>query len=131
MKCLTQQQPTSRRGMLTTAGFAGFSSLVADNVVRADETPRNTFRIGMISASIQGKSPPRHGHNWHFGQYLPLTCDLDPLKKHDPSTRAVLSLVYDQGRQCPTNERRRRMGRSWKRQTDSLTPGLRCIRRLP
>ncbi|MBC7817187.1 MAG: Gfo/Idh/MocA family oxidoreductase [Planctomycetaceae bacterium] len=82
---------TSRRDLLQAAGAAGLMSLVASNTARAEETPRKSFRIGMISATIQGKSQPRNGHNWHFGQYLHPTCDLDALKKHYPYGHKLFS----------------------------------------
>ena len=82
---MTQHQLTTRRDLLKTAGAASLISLIPHHTAQAnEETPRKTFRIGMISASIQGKAQPRNGHNWHFGQYLHPTCDLDALKKHYP-----------------------------------------------
>jgi predicted dehydrogenase len=75
---MNQHRPTTRRDLLKTAGAASLLSLAAGGIARAEDPPRKTFRIGMISAAKQ----PRNGHNWHFGQYLHPTCDLDALKKH-------------------------------------------------
>ena len=90
---MTEERQITRRNLLKTAGTAGLISLVANSHARADESPARTFRIGMISATIQGKSQPRNGHNWHFGQYLHPTCDLDALKKHYPYGHKLFSNV--------------------------------------
>ena len=75
---------TTRRDLLKTAGMAGMIPLLANGITAGEETPRKMFRIGVISASIQGKPQPRNGHNWHFAQYLHPNFDLESLKKHYP-----------------------------------------------
>ena len=79
---MSHDQLFSRRELLLTAGAASTIGLAGTRAEAAAEAPRKTFRIGMISATIKGKSQPRNGHNWHFGQYLHPTCNLDALKKH-------------------------------------------------
>lgn len=71
----------SRRSFLATsctaaAALANGSSLAAP----ADRT----FRVGVISAAIDGKAQKRNGHTWHFAQYLHPECDMDALQKHYP-----------------------------------------------
>jgi predicted dehydrogenase len=68
---------------LTAAGAAGLS-LFNVAATLADEGPRKTFRIGIISASIHGKPQARNGHTWHFAQYLHPEFDFDAMQKHYP-----------------------------------------------
>jgi predicted dehydrogenase len=71
-------EPT-RRGLLLTTGAA---ALTAGTAAAAPEEPGKVYRIGVISAAINGKPQPRNGHTWHFAQYLHPTCDFAALKKH-------------------------------------------------
>lgn len=90
---MTDNFNPSRRDVLMGIGSTGLLALLSGGIARADDAPRKTFRIGMISATIQGKSQPRNGHNWHFGQYLHPQCDLDALKKHYPYGHKLFSNV--------------------------------------
>lgn len=46
-----------------------------------------SWRIGVISARVDGKPQPTNGHTWHFAQYLHPTIDLDAVQKHlDPGS---------------------------------------------
>jgi predicted dehydrogenase len=80
---------TTRRELLTGLGSAGIAAL-GSGLVQAEPQPATrsadgkVFRIGVVSASIQGKPQPRNGHIWHFAQSLHPKCDLDALKKHYP-----------------------------------------------
>jgi predicted dehydrogenase len=68
----------SRRDLLL-AGAAGLTAASA----RAEEgPPAKVYRIGVISATIRGKSQARNGHTWHFAHYLHPTINLDAIKKH-------------------------------------------------
>src|SRR5262245_18240309 len=71
--------PTRRDLLLTTVEvtLGGTTATAA-----AAEPSANVYRIGVISAAINGKPQPRNGHTWHFAQYLHPTCDFDALKKH-------------------------------------------------
>ena len=73
-----------RRDLLRIAGGTGAISLLTSSAVSAAETPTKTYRIGVISAAIDGKPQPRNGHTWHFAQYLHPTFDFDAFKKHYP-----------------------------------------------
>jgi predicted dehydrogenase len=55
---------------------------------------RKVFRVGVISAAIEGKPQTRNGHTWHFAQYLHPTCDFDALKKHYPPVVKGWEKVY-------------------------------------
>jgi hypothetical protein len=78
--------PTRRDVLLaaTAAAATGLSSAAAG------EPASKVHRIGVISASIRGKSQPRNGHTWHFAQYLHPTIDLDVFSKYvDPASAGV------------------------------------------
>ena len=60
-----------RRDLLSLAGTAGAISLLGNHTASAaTEPPKKVYRIGVISAAIDGKPQPRNGHTWHFAQYL-------------------------------------------------------------
>lgn len=92
---MPDESALSRRELLAFGGAAVASAFAADahaQTAPADK-PGKAFRIGVISAAIQGKPQPRNGHNWHFAQYLHPTCDLDALKKHYPYGHKMFSSV--------------------------------------
>ncbi len=68
----------SRRNML----LAGAAGLVAAAGEARGQPPARVYRIGVISATIRGKSQERNGHTWHFAQYLHPTINLDAIKKY-------------------------------------------------
>ena len=86
----------SRRELLTLTGSAAAAALAT--TAAAEETPppppKKVYRIGMISAAIQGKPQPRNGHIWHFAQGLHPTCDLDALQKHYPYGHKAFSNYF-------------------------------------
>ena len=51
-------------------------------VARAATGEAKTFRIGVISASKDGKAQRANGHTWHFAQYLHPVCSLDAIHKY-------------------------------------------------
>src|SRR6476659_3222971 len=57
--------------------LAGACALATTQLLGAEAEPAKTYRIGVISANIRGKSQPRNGHTWHFAQYLHPTIDLE------------------------------------------------------
>jgi GFO/IDH/MocA oxidoreductase family protein len=68
----------SRRELLLSAGAIALTGSVAP----AADPPSKVFRIGVISATIRGKSQARNGHTWHFAHYLHPTINLDAIKKY-------------------------------------------------
>jgi predicted dehydrogenase len=63
---------------------AGFAEV---NASEGDRGPGKVWRVGVISATIRGKSQKRNGHTWHFAQYLHPTLDLDLFSKFvDPGS---------------------------------------------
>lgn len=91
---MAEPHPIVRRDLLKWAGAAGLASLAAGGGAAADEPPRKTFRVGVISAAIRGKPQPRNGHTWLFAQYLHPTLDFDALKKHYPPAYDSHKKVY-------------------------------------
>jgi len=77
----------SRRDLLLAAGAAalGAGARAADA-----DPPAKVYRIGVISASIDGKPQKTNGHTYHFAQYLHPTIDLDVIKKFLDSGSANL-----------------------------------------
>jgi predicted dehydrogenase len=55
----------------------------------ADEPPpaNRVYRIGVISASIDGRPQPTNGHTWHFAQYFHPEVNLAAIRRHlDPGS---------------------------------------------
>lgn len=80
-------QPNRRQ--LLTGGAAGFAALAAASLQaqEAPSAPAKTWRIGVISARIEGKPQPVNGHTWTFAQYLHPTVNLDAIAKYmDPGS---------------------------------------------
>jgi predicted dehydrogenase len=69
----------SRRGLLSLGAAVGTSSLFADEPPAA---PDRVFRIGVISASIEGVPQKTNGHTWHFCHPFHADIDLDVVKKY-------------------------------------------------
>ncbi len=73
----------NRRDLLLAAGAA----TLAAGGARAEETAARVYRIGVVSASIDGKPQKTNGHTWHFAQYFHPTIDLDVIAKYlDPGS---------------------------------------------
>src|SRR6187431_780509 len=48
---------------------------------------REPYRIGVISAAIDGRPQPTNGHTWHFAQYFHPEVNLAAIRKHlDPGS---------------------------------------------
>src|SRR5947199_1784035 len=58
---------------------AGAIALAAPSAPAAE--PNKVFRIGVVSASIEGKPQRTNGHTWHFAQYLHPEINLDVIKR--------------------------------------------------
>ena len=78
---MSDKEVLNRRDLFKVAGVAGAFSLAGASTVGAAEPPKKVYRIGVISAAIDGKPQPRNGHTWHFAQYLHPTFDFDAFKK--------------------------------------------------
>jgi len=76
----------SRRDLLALTGAATTAALVGSAPAQAAPVEK-TFRIGVISAAINGKPQTRNGHTWHFAQYFHPEINLDAIKKYlDPGS---------------------------------------------
>lgn len=75
----------SRRDMLASTGAL---SLAAGASGAVETPPANrVFRIGVISANIEGKPQPTNGHTWHFAQYFHPEVNLDAIRRYlDPGS---------------------------------------------
>jgi hypothetical protein len=76
------QRPTRRDVLGAAAGVA-----LADQPSEPAGGADKVYRVGVLSASIRGKSQPTNGHTWHFAQYLHPTINLDAVAKYlDPGS---------------------------------------------
>jgi predicted dehydrogenase len=75
---MPQPSSLSRRDLLV----AGAATLAAPSGSKAADPPERVYRIGVISATIRGKSQARNGHTWHFAHYLHPSINLDAIKKY-------------------------------------------------
>src|SRR5262249_18014569 len=79
VRCTMNPRDTlSRREMLLSAGAVALAAPAAP----AADPPAKGFRIGVISATIRGKSQARNDPTWHFPHHLPPTINLDAIKKY-------------------------------------------------
>jgi len=83
--------PLNRREALT---LTAAGALAVGGIHAAQAAPAKSYRIGVISASRDGKPQKTNGHTWHFAQYLHPTCNVDAVKKHlDPGSAKFFSTV--------------------------------------
>jgi predicted dehydrogenase len=81
---------TTRREILTAAGALAVAGTVAAQPPAASKV----YRIGVISASIDGKPQRTNGHTWHFAQYFHPEVNLAAIKKHLDSGTATFMEKY-------------------------------------
>ncbi|MCE9531335.1 MAG: Gfo/Idh/MocA family oxidoreductase [Planctomycetes bacterium] len=74
---------TTRREVLGTLGTAGVAALGTGFVSAQPKEPADkVYRIGVISARINGKPQPFNGHTWFFAQYFHPKIDLNAIEKN-------------------------------------------------
>ncbi len=75
----------SRRDLLAATGALTVGAATAAGTELA---PANrVYRIGVISASIDGRPQPTNGHTWHFAQYFHPNVNLGAIRRHlDPGS---------------------------------------------
>src|SRR6516165_7567845 len=80
----------SRRDLIASA--AAVASAAA---LRADPPAQTkVYRIGVISAAIDGKPQKTNGHTWHFAQYFHPEINLAAVKKYlDPGSARFFETV--------------------------------------
>lgn len=66
----------TRRSLISTPAAA-----LVTSAATATPAPK-VFRIGVISASIDGKPQRTNGHTWHFAQYLHPTINMEGIRKY-------------------------------------------------
>jgi predicted dehydrogenase len=78
-----QPLPTRRQVLAATGTLAVAATAPAAEPRSADKV----YRIGVISASIDGKPQKTNGHTWHFAQYFHPEVNLAAIKKYlDPGS---------------------------------------------
>ena len=79
------ERPPTRRDLLLAAG-----GLTITGAAQAQELlppPRREYRIGVISASIEGRPQRTNGHTWHFAQYFHPEINMAAIRRHqDPGS---------------------------------------------
>jgi len=99
------QASFSRRDLLAL-GAAGTASLAAsvsaadpstqtNSTTKPTAAPDKVYRIGVISASIEGKPQRVNGHTWHFCHPFHPTVDLNIVKKYkDPGSAKIFETHF-------------------------------------
>jgi predicted dehydrogenase len=83
---LPDSQLTRRDVLATTGLLAAASALPAVEPGDANKV----YRIGVVSAAIDGKPQLTNGHTWHFAQYLHPEINLQAIRKHlDPGSARI------------------------------------------
>src|SRR3569832_1809861 len=73
----------SRRRVLSMSGAIGSAAQMSSlRAAEQETTPGKVYRIGVISASIEGKPQKTNGHTWHFCHPFHPTIDQDVVKKY-------------------------------------------------
>jgi predicted dehydrogenase len=89
------QQTATRRDLLLGAGAASLAALAVGDATRAEEVNGKIYRIGVISASINGKPQKTNGHTWHFANYFHPKVNFDALKKYlDPGSFRIFQEYF-------------------------------------
>lgn len=77
---MTPDMGMSRRDLLAAAGTLAAGALVPQQAAK-------NYRIGVISAAIEGKPQQTNGHTWHFAQYFHPEINLAAIRKYlDPGS---------------------------------------------
>jgi predicted dehydrogenase len=81
----------SQAAAVSAGALLGSTAQAAPAVMPPDG---KSWRIGVISARIKGKSQRINGHTWHFAQYLHPAIDLKTAQKHlDPGNQKYFELI--------------------------------------
>jgi predicted dehydrogenase len=75
----------NRRELLISAG--ALTATVGTALAEPASPAKKEYKIGVISASIDGKPQKTNGHTWHFAQYFHPEINQDAVKKYlDPGS---------------------------------------------
>ena len=75
----------SRRELVAVPSLLALAG--ASQVVAEPKAEAKVYRIGVISAAIDGKPQKTNGHTWHFAQYFHPEVNLKAIRKHlDPGS---------------------------------------------
>lgn len=85
----------SRRNWLAAVGTGTLAALPAAANAAQAEPAGKVYRIGVISATIRGKSQKTNGHTWHFCFALHPKINLDVVKKYlDPGSADIFKRFF-------------------------------------
>jgi hypothetical protein len=87
--------PTRREALVAAAGSFALTSAPAPAA-----EPSKTLRIGVVSASIEGKPQRANGHTWHFAQYFHPEINLDAIKKYQDPGSVQMFVKYLRNPRC-------------------------------
>jgi predicted dehydrogenase len=89
--------PLNRRDLLATGG-----ALLGAAALGHGQQPTaaaKVYRVGVLSANIEGKPQPRNGHTWHFAQYFHPEVNLAAIKKYlDPGSARMFERYLRSGK---------------------------------
>lgn len=89
---------STRRRLLQFAGASGAATLAAPAVAPAAEPPPRVYRLGVISASRDGKPQRVNGHTWHFAHFFHPTLNYEAIAKYvDPANIAYFDHYRKRG----------------------------------
>lgn len=84
---MSRSSNPSRRSLLRLMG--GVAAVLSSKPAIAEPAPGKTYRIGVISASIDGKPQKANGHTWHFAHFFHPEINIEAIKKSlDPANIA-------------------------------------------
>jgi predicted dehydrogenase len=95
---MTLPTQSTRRELLAAAGglsVAGAAQVAGAAPGQAAPPPANrVYRIGVISASIDGAAQRTNGHTWHFAQYFHPEVNLPAIRRHlDPGSARMFETI--------------------------------------
>ena len=94
---MTTTHPTRRQAL--TAAATG-SLALASTAATVSAEPAKPLRIGVVSASIEGKPQRANGHTWHFAQYFHPEINLDAIKKYQDTGSVQMYIKYLRNPRC-------------------------------
>lgn len=93
---MNQPNKSSRRQLLQLAGASGVA--LAAPAAEAAAPAARVYRIGVISASIEGRPQRTNGHTWHFAHFFHPTVNQEAIAKYlDPANIAYFDHYRKRG----------------------------------
>jgi predicted dehydrogenase len=90
-RAMTNPMQPTRRELLAAAGALTAGAATGQ---AGDTPPNRVYRIGVISAAIEGRPQRTNGHTWHFAQYFHPEINLAAIARHlDPGSARFFQRV--------------------------------------